>query len=545
MDNTFRQRCASALMHPATLAAVAVLLANDIVLKSLWSGTWFTGKLSDLAWMVFAPPLLAFLLSFAAGKHVALQRTAFLTAYVGLPLLYAAFNTFTPVHDGILRGISFVSGGTAGSPLDATDSIVIPFAMSIAIWVWRAPVLHSDSLHLRWGLLAAAVAALASVATSYPDPDQGITDVAVRADGVVYAQNYPWYAYHYQSSNGGFTWTRVDDAEGGRVQGSPSAQTPAGTYTITDAGIVLLRDDGRRALVYSAAYLREEANVWVQEHATSHLDVRKIATGPYSIAYHEPTGNVIAAMGIQGVLVGTPDGRWTPYAVGPYAPTDFSFSGKTGQLLSNIGFLTGVLTLALVMTGSALLLSQYRLRDVPMLLAVLFATLAVLVGVPAVLVLTDREDYLNLLLWLPPLTFLFAVVGGGVALAILPQESKLRKSLGVLMVIPALMASAGLVLVFGGSDAGAFSNYGLAQTVFGIPAFILGLALVGGSWKQVRHWCVVVPAFLGMNALVVMPFMLWLHLGIALELAKVSAIVLTALVAVVLTGYLKRLQQSS
>ena len=142
MNNTFRQRCASALMHPATLAAVAVLLANDIVFKSLWPGTWFAGKLSDLAWMIFAPPLLAFLLSFAAGKHVALQRTAFLTAYAGLPLLYAAFNTFTPVHDGILRGISFVSGGTAGSPLDATDSIVIPLAMSIAVWVWRAPVLQ-------------------------------------------------------------------------------------------------------------------------------------------------------------------------------------------------------------------------------------------------------------------------------------------------------------------------------------------------------------------------------------------------------------------
>ena len=47
-----------------------------------------------------------------------------------------------------------------------------------------------------------------------------------------------------------------------------------------------------------------------------------------------------------------------------------------------------------------------------------------------------------------------------------------------------------------------------------------------------------------MIALVVLAFMLWLHLGIALFLAKLSAIVLTALVAIVLTGYLKRLQPS-
>lgn len=417
--------------------------------------------------------------------------------------------------------------------------------MSIAIWVWRAPVTSTDSLHLRWGLLAAAVAALASVATSYPDSDQGTTDVAVRADGAVYAQNYPWYAYHYQSSNGGFTWTRVDDAERGRIQGSQSAQTPAGTYTITDAGILLSRSDGRRALAYSAAYLREEANVWVQEHATSHLGVREIATGPYSIAYHEPIGNVVAAMGIQGVLVGTPDGRWTPYAVGPYAPTDFSFSGKTGQLLSNAGFLAGMLALALVMTGAALVASQYRMRDVPLLLGVVLAAVAVLVGLPAALVLTGNENYLNLLLIFPPALFILAVIFGGVALSILPPESRMRKSLGILMAIPALMASATLVLMFGGSDAEAFSNYFVINFILGLPAFVLGFGMVAGSWRQLKHWHVVVPAFLGMNALVVMPFMLWLHLGIALELAKVSAIVLTALVAVVLTGYLKRLQQPS
>ena len=364
--------------------------------------------------------------------------------------------------------------------------------------------------------------------------------MAVGTGGTVYAQNYPWYGYYYQTSNGGFTWTRVDDSQSKIEQGSHRTRTSRGTYTIDGPDIVLHRADGRQVVVYSTAYLQEEANVWVQKHATTQLDIREIAERPHSIVYDERSGNVIAALGIQGVLVGTPDGRWTPFAVGPYTPTDFSFSGKTGQLLSNPGFLAGMLALALVMTGSALLLAQYRMRDVPLLIGVLLATLALLVGMPAVLVLTGHENYLDLLFFFPPIAFLLAVVGGGVALAVLPQESKVRKSLGMLMVIPALMASAGLVLIFGGSDASAFSNYGLAQVMFGIPAFILGFALVGGSAKQLSHWRGVVPAFLGMNALVVLTFMLWLHLGIALELAKISAIVLTALVAVVLTGYLKR-----
>ena len=68
--DTFRRRCESTLTHPATLAALVVLLVNDLVLKALWPHPWTTGKLSDLAWMVFAPPLLAYLLSFAARDNL-------------------------------------------------------------------------------------------------------------------------------------------------------------------------------------------------------------------------------------------------------------------------------------------------------------------------------------------------------------------------------------------------------------------------------------------------------------------------------------------
>ena len=44
---------------------------------------------------------------------------------------------------------------------------------------------------------------------------------------------------------------------------------------------------------------------------------------------------------------------------------------------------------------------------------------------------------------------------------------------------------------------------------------------------------------MGMIVLIFLALMLWLHLGIALGLAKVSAFVLTALVAFLLAGYLR------
>ena len=46
-----------ALLHPVPLAAVALLLVNDHVLKSTWPGL-VTGKLSDFAGLVFFPVLL-------------------------------------------------------------------------------------------------------------------------------------------------------------------------------------------------------------------------------------------------------------------------------------------------------------------------------------------------------------------------------------------------------------------------------------------------------------------------------------------------------
>jgi hypothetical protein len=46
-------------LHPATLAAVAVLVINDWLLKPWFRGSVVTGKLSDLAGIVFAPVVLS------------------------------------------------------------------------------------------------------------------------------------------------------------------------------------------------------------------------------------------------------------------------------------------------------------------------------------------------------------------------------------------------------------------------------------------------------------------------------------------------------
>ena len=537
MNRSYTRRCESALIHPATVTALVVLLLNDVVFKSMWPDAWLMGKLSDLAWVVFASPLLAFLLSFLVGGNTVGQRSAFLASYLGLPLLYAAFNTFEPIHIWILRGLSIASGGTAGSPLDATDSLVIPLGLGVAVWVWRRGVASAERLRLRWGLLMAGVAAFASVATSYPKPELGVRNVGSSADGTVYASSDAtrWRRPH-RSEDGGLSWTAgsIDPGEE-IVWGGESTKTPRGTYVIQGPNVMLLSPDGGSQLVYSTAYLQGDANLWVQEYAPTELEARDLATSPYSIVYDGHSGNLIVAMGVEGVVTGTPDRRWSRVAVGRYAPTDFSFSGKTRLMLFDSVFWATALALTLSITAVALILARYRRRDLPLGVAVALAILLVLVGGPSIL----KSIVAWLLIGSSSVGVLLLIVAAFVV-GNMPEESRVWRSLGLAICVPPLIGSGALLFFFGASELESSLYIGLIQLASAMAAFTFVFpALVSSRRLIAAYWPAVIAAMVGMNMFVALAFLLWLHLGIPLLLAKGAAVVLVMLVALVLVKYVR------
>ena len=361
------QRSRAALTHPVTLGALGILLLNDLAFKSLWSNPWTTGKISDLAWVVFASPLLALLLSLAARNHRLGQRGAFVVAYVGLPLLYAAFNTFAPVHDAIISALSLLSGSTSGSPRDPADSLVIPVGLVVALWVWRrcARDYTGDrvgTLRHRVVLPVAALATIGSIAsvTAHVNPP-GITGFAIERNVVVAYQgsehNYSFFPT-YESADGGFTWKRKPEYPGKRYPSNRSAvDTPRGRFEIRPSGIVRVSRGGSAGVVYSTKHLQGDGPAWVQERDKEQQTIRglwvpgvEITTNALGIVYDPQSDNVVAAMGLQGVVVGTPDGVWKPFAVGPHQPTDFSYLGTISLLMGT--FLTTAITLVpAVMAG--------------------------------------------------------------------------------------------------------------------------------------------------------------------------------------------------
>jgi hypothetical protein len=140
------------LLHPVSLAAIALLVVNDHVFKAAWPGL-VTGKLSDVAGLVFFPLLLAAVAQ-RFRPTLSLRRTvaacALLTALglaaiklwplagdayrVGLGALQWPFRAlWALLHAHALPALARV----ALTP-DATDLVALP-AVLIAVWLARHP----------------------------------------------------------------------------------------------------------------------------------------------------------------------------------------------------------------------------------------------------------------------------------------------------------------------------------------------------------------------------------------------------------------------
>ncbi len=213
----------------------------------------------------------------------------------------------------------------------------------------------------RFALLAAVMAALSSAACfpeEYP-PVEGITRVGVSADGMFVVSGDMRL-----SEDGGETWTdspatyRLGEAV--ISWGGQTVVTPRGTYSIENSDIVVQTSVGA-ATVYSGFYLRTPDNRRAQAAATRSLEERTITTSPKALVYDGRSGNVVAAMGLQGALVGRADGSWSRVGLGSFTPTDFSATGKLLILLRDVGIQALAVAAALQFTGMALLLSNTAL----------------------------------------------------------------------------------------------------------------------------------------------------------------------------------------
>lgn len=141
-----------ALVHPAAILAIAVLVLNDHVLKARFGG-WWTGKLSDLAGLAVFPLLIVAAAERLGGLRVG--RRAVVAAAAATALGFAAIK-LSPAAGEIYRvGLAVLqwpfraaAAFTHGDALpalgrvhltpDPTDLFAVPFVL-VSVWlIWRS-----------------------------------------------------------------------------------------------------------------------------------------------------------------------------------------------------------------------------------------------------------------------------------------------------------------------------------------------------------------------------------------------------------------------
>ena len=190
----------------------------------------------------------------------------------------------------------------------------------------------------------------------------GISNVDRTASGTIgvhLSASPPASGGFYQSMDGGLTWTET--SEGffpleRQDQRKKEVGDADGTYfRVSPYSPHIIRTDGtpdHQEVVYSYEYLLSGGNTWMQALDKRDVENRVIATRARDLFYDDQNGNLIVAMGLQGVVVVAPDGTSTKVAVGRYSPTDFSFGNKVRTFFASLPHLEPVLS-----TGVAFLLT--------------------------------------------------------------------------------------------------------------------------------------------------------------------------------------------
>ncbi|MEO8553367.1 MAG: hypothetical protein ABI678_25515 [Kofleriaceae bacterium] len=111
-------------LHPVALLAVVILLVNDWVLKRQFRGSFVTGKLSDIAGLVFAPVVLSALIGLVLRKPLTHRRLVLCCAATAVG--FALVKLYPPVGDLVARMIQLVGGHGASFYPDWTDVLCTP-----------------------------------------------------------------------------------------------------------------------------------------------------------------------------------------------------------------------------------------------------------------------------------------------------------------------------------------------------------------------------------------------------------------------------------
>jgi len=301
MSNKAFQRALDCLAHPLALAAVAVLALNALVLQPRWP-SWWTGKIGDVAWLFFVPLLVAALLSWLVPRRLAGQERIVGPAAVALTgLAFVLVKAVPAVNTLATTAFWQLTGQAAKLRLDPTDLLALPALLGAGLLWEKAPRRSAQPL-LRGVVLLVVVAVTgADAAAPY---SKGIICLLAfeeywEADGKFSGgDNLHWHSY--RSTDGGLSWQKDE----GERQDNPCSRETVATWPVRDRPHRLEYTFVAGEGVYARRYDGPMA-----AHLSLPLPKGIAVTG---VVFHEPTGNVVLALGPDQIMVKASDEPWEP-----------------------------------------------------------------------------------------------------------------------------------------------------------------------------------------------------------------------------------------
>jgi hypothetical protein len=360
-NRSFR-RAAACLAHPFSLLALVMLLLNDHLFRVYWP-RWWTGKLGDLAWLFFFPFALATVLAWLIpGRMPNHEQWVPGLAFSLTGGIFTLAKTWLPFHRIIDKLASWLFGWPVNWRLDPTDLIAL-ISLAGAAWLWRASI-HWDLKECKPSWLLISLAACLTIANS-AGPSEGVYCLELQ-DGQIYAIT-SWGTY--VSRSGGLSWDPWEVSEQGWILCESHFYDDVVVSTTSLADPVELTDPANPQVVYrittgkSIESSNDSGQTWITEFqpklpsqpvqaylSKNNPGVTRFKNPPLDAVFDPASGNLIFAMGFDGVLVRQTDGSYSQVGVGDYQPA----GPRISQLLLTL--FPGEILMALILGGLGVLI---------------------------------------------------------------------------------------------------------------------------------------------------------------------------------------------
>ena len=298
-----RSRAVAALVHPASLIALGLLIVNDQVLKGLAPG-WFTGKLSDFAGLFFFPFLVGFIF-----ERVRVSRPG-PWAFGVVGAWFASMKLFAPVAAATESLVELIVPISSRIVVDPTDLIAL-LAFIPAWRIWTLAPTRDIRRSVRVAVLV--IAAGASLATT---DDSGYEALHIDGDDLYATSASDNYDTASPDATGS-VWTRVafSNEQLAEIRNLPAA----GTSACTPGGLcVRILDSYGETLTVSY----DHGATWDSLQMYSPVSSR---TSTHVVGVHPRGESMLVLTEYTGSILVQPDGTLQLASIGRFDMPEVGF----------------------------------------------------------------------------------------------------------------------------------------------------------------------------------------------------------------------------